>query len=104
MSWIALEDAVGAILHLMDDADVKGAVNVVAPNPVSNQDFSHSLATALHRPCWFRVPGFVIRLALGEMGEALLLNGANVAPGVLERTGFHFVYPDIEQVWGSIFV
>lgn len=104
MSWIALEDAVAAILHSMDNAEVKGAVNIVAPNPVNNQEFSQSLATALRRPCLFRVPGFVVRLALGEMGEALLLNGAKVVPGVLERKGFQFMYPDIEDFWESILV
>lgn len=102
MSWIALEDAVTALIHAIDHAPLEGPVNFVAPGALSNTAFSQSLAAALDRPCIFRAPGFVIRAALGEMGETLLLKGARVIPAKLEESGFQFRYSEIDSYWSEL--
>ncbi len=97
MSWIALEDAVGVMLYAMDARRMKGAVNVVAPNPVQNRDFARALGAALHRPAILPAPAFAIKLLLGEMGRELLLSSSRVTPQRLEQKGFTWRYPDIDE-------
>jgi hypothetical protein len=97
MSWVTLDDVVGAIDYAITSDRVSGPVNVVAPNPVTNADFTHDLGHALHRPAVATVPGFALKLAYGEMGEAVLLASQRVAPRALERAGFifkHTVLPE----------
>jgi uncharacterized protein len=96
MSWIALEDVVGALKFLMLDHDVRGPVNVVAPNPVTNAEFTKTLGRVLSRPTFFPVPEFGVRLAFGEMGDALLLSSQRVDPSILEDKGFPFYWPSLE--------
>jgi uncharacterized protein len=96
MSWIALEDVVGALKFLMLDHDVSGPVNLVAPNPVTNAEFTKTLGRVLSRPTFFPVPEFGVRLAFGEMGDALLLSSQRVEPSVLEDNGFPFYWPSLE--------
>lgn len=103
MSWISLEDVTRGILHALEDDTLDGPIDLCAPNPVTNEVFSRSLAKVLHRPCVARVPGFVIRAALGEMGETLLLNGTHVIPGKLLSSEFRFQHATIEQLWESEF-
>jgi uncharacterized protein (TIGR01777 family) len=93
MSWIALDDVVGAIDFAITSDRLAGAVNVVAPNPVTNAEFTQELGHALHRPAVASVPGFALRLAYGEMGEAVLLASQRVMPTALERAGFPFRHP-----------
>jgi uncharacterized protein (TIGR01777 family) len=90
MSWVTLDDVVAAIDFAITSDLVSGPVNVVAPNPVTNIDFTHELGHALHRPAVATVPGFALRLAYGEMGEAVLLASQRVLPHALERAGFVF--------------
>ncbi|MBM3465412.1 MAG: TIGR01777 family protein [Armatimonadetes bacterium] len=90
LSWITLPDLARAVSHLLKDRDLRGAVNFTAPEPVTNADFTKALAEALHRPAIFRVPAFAARLALGEMGEELLLASQRAVPSVLAQTGFTF--------------
>jgi len=90
MSWVTLDDVVGAIDYAITSDRVSGPVNVVAPNPVTNAEFTHELGHALHRPAVATVPGFALKLAYGEMGEAVLLASQRVAPHALERAGFVF--------------
>jgi uncharacterized protein (TIGR01777 family) len=97
MSWIAIDDAVRAILMLLDNSTEAGPVNIVAPNPVTNGNFSEVLGKVLHRPALCRVPAQVLRLVLGEMADELLLSSQRVQPGVLARSGFQFRYPAIES-------
>ncbi len=92
MSWIALDDLVGAIHHLLF-TQITGPVNAVSPNAVTNAEFTRTLGAVLRRPTVFRVPGAVVRLAFGEMGDALLLRGARVTPAALAASGFRFLYP-----------
>lgn len=96
MSWIAIEDLIGAIHHLMFQEDVSGAVNAVSPNPMTNEAFSSTLGKVLHRPTVMSMPSTMAKAAFGEMAEALILTGARVKPKVLQDAGFRFLYPDMD--------
>jgi uncharacterized protein len=93
MSWVTLDDVVAAIEFALTSDRLTGPVNVVAPNPVTNAEFTHELGHAIHRPAVATVPGFALKLAYGEMGEAVLLASQRVLPKALERAGFHFRHP-----------
>ncbi len=96
MSWISLADEIRAIEFLLLN-DVSGPVNLTAPNPVTNRDFTAALSDALHRPAVLPVPGFGPKLLLGaELAESLLLFSQRVAPDVLERSGFEFEHAELE--------
>jgi len=95
MSWVTLEDVVGILRMAIEKTVVRGAVNVVAPQPVKNAEFTKVLAKALHRPAIFPAPVFALRLALGEMANALLLSSQRVAPQKLEQAGFRFAHADL---------
>jgi len=97
MSWIALDEIPHVILHLINHKDISGPVNVVSPGSVSNRAFTKLLGQTLKRPAVFPVPAFAVRLMFGQMGEELLLSGAKVRPGVLERTHYRFLYPDLKS-------
>ena len=97
VSWIALDDWTRAVEHLLHAGHAEGPVNLVAPSPVSNADFTHALGTALGRPTMIPVPETAIRLAFGEMGETTLLASQRVVPTRLLGTGFAFEYETVEQ-------
>jgi len=97
MSWITLDDAVGAIRHALDSTSIAGPVNAVSPAPLSNRDFGRTLGRVLRRPAIAPLPAFVARLAFGEMADALLLASARVVPGVLQATGYRFRHPELEM-------
>lgn len=96
MSWIALEDVVRVLRGAMDDASWTGPVNLVAPEPVRNAEFTRVLASVLHRPAIFPAPALALRLALGEMADALLLSSQRVQPECLQRYGYAFRYENLE--------
>jgi NAD dependent epimerase/dehydratase family enzyme len=96
MSWIALDDVVGALKWSARDNAVSGPVNFVAPRPVTNADFTRALGRVLSRPTIFPIPAFAARLAFGEMADALLLASQKVEPTVLENRGFAFYWPGLE--------
>ena len=97
MSWIAIDDLVGAIVYLFTrDEPVVGPVNVVAPNPATNLGFTKTLGRVLGRPTIFPMPAFAARLAFGEMADALLLSSTRVAPNALQSAGYQFQYPELE--------
>ena len=96
MSWIALEDVVGGLKFLLEDTTAHGPVNFVAPNPVTNAEFTRTLGRVLSRPTFFPIPAFGARLAFGEMADALLLSSQRVDPAVLEDKGFPFYWPTLE--------
>lgn len=96
MSWIALGDVVNALKFLLLDSAVHGPVNIVAPNPVTNAEFTKTLGRVLSRPTFFPVPAFGARLAFGEMADALLLSSQRVDPAVLEERGFAPYWPRLE--------
>jgi hypothetical protein len=97
ISWIGAEDVVGTIYRALFDPRLAGPVNVVAPQPVTNGEFTRVLARLLVRPALLRLPRFVIRAALGEMGEELLLKGARVHPGRLQAIGFQYVHDSLQS-------
>lgn len=96
MSWVALDDVVGVIRHALTNEAVRGPVNLVAPRAVTNAEFTKTLGRVLGRPTLFPMPAFAVRLAFGEMGDALLLSGARVEPAQLQATGYRFAYPELE--------
>ena len=96
MSWIAIEDVVGIIRHAIANEQVSGPVNVVAPNPVRNAEFTRLLAAMLHRPAIFPAPAFVLRLAMGEMADAVLLSSDRVKPERMLEAGYKFRFEILE--------
>ena len=94
MPWIHIDDAVNLILFALSYAAIRGAVNVTAPHPVTNEEFTTRLALALHRPAILPVPSFALRLALGEMSE-MLLASQRVLPTVAKSAGFPFQYQEL---------
>jgi uncharacterized protein (TIGR01777 family) len=96
MSWISIDDVVGAIQHALATEALRGPVNAVAPHPVTNAEFTRTLGRVLGRPTLFPLPAFAARLAFGEMGKALLLSSQRVQPVKLQASGFHFRHPELE--------
>jgi uncharacterized protein (TIGR01777 family) len=95
MSWITLDDVIGVIDFALTNEAVHGPVNVVAPQPVTNLEFTKALGHALSRPTILPAPAFALRLAFGEMADALLLSSARVEPLRLKEAGFVFQYPEL---------
>jgi uncharacterized protein (TIGR01777 family) len=95
MSWVALDDVVLVLKMALQDSLMRGPINVVSPRPVTNQEFTKNLAEAMHRPALFPAPALSLRLALGEMADALLLASQRVVPGGLQRLGYLFAYPEL---------
>lgn len=101
MSWIHIDDMVDAILHIEKTQSLDGAINLTAPMPISNAEFSQTLATQLKRPCLFTTPAWVFKLLLGEM-SALLLFGQNVLPTKLLNSGFTFKYTTVDKALSNL--
>jgi uncharacterized protein (TIGR01777 family) len=101
MSWIHVEDEVGAILHLLDQEALSGPFNLTAPNAVSNETFSKTLAHVLGKPAFFRVPAPVMHLIMGEAAE-LVVKGQRVIPSKLEASGYRFRYPELESALNQV--
>ncbi|MBD3336439.1 MAG: TIGR01777 family protein [Candidatus Eisenbacteria bacterium] len=97
MSWIGRDDLVGVLHELLWSEALSGPVNGVAPQSLPQREFSRTLASVLHRPHFLRVPAFAIRLALGEMGETLVLHGARIEPARLMERGFAFRHPRLDD-------
>jgi len=95
MSWIAISDLVRAVRHILETDALKGPVNLVAPIPVTNAEFTRALGRALHRFAVMPAPAFALRAVLGEMADAALLASTRVIPQRLGETGFHFDFPEI---------
>ena len=95
MSWITLDDLVSVFLFALDNESISGAVNAVSPTPVTNREFTKTLARVLSRPAIFPVPAFAVKLALGEMADALLLASTRVISTRLENTAF--AHSDLES-------
>jgi uncharacterized protein len=95
MSWIALEDVIGAFRHVLATETLRGPVNAVAPTAVTNAEFTRTLARVLRRPTLLPMPASALRLILGEMAE-LLLSSQRVTPARLQRSGYTFRHPTLE--------
>ncbi|MDQ6948601.1 MAG: DUF1731 domain-containing protein, partial [Actinomycetota bacterium] len=97
LSWISLEDEVGAIIHTLQTASLSGAVNLTAPHPVTNVEFAQTLGTVLGRPAKVPVPKVGLSLVLGrELVEEMLLAGQRVVPRKLLQSGYQFRHPELE--------
>jgi uncharacterized protein (TIGR01777 family) len=95
-SWIHRDDVVGIIKYALENGTVSGPVNATAPNPVTNMDFSAALGKALNRPSWLSVPGFIVKLTLGELGS-VLLTGQRVSPEKALKAGYKFKYTEVNE-------
>jgi hypothetical protein len=102
MSWISLEDLTRAVLFLLTTPSISGPVNLTAPNPVTNLQFTRALARQLHRPAFLAVPALALRLALGQMADETLLASARVYPSRLTAAGFHFLHPFLSMALASL--
>ena len=96
MSWVSLEDVVGALNFALENENLRGAVNVVAPNPVTNEEFTRTLGSVLYRPTILPLPEFAVNLVFGEMGDALLLDSTRVLPKRLRDAGYEFRFTDLK--------
>lgn len=97
LSWIHRDDLINALLFCLSHKTLSGPVNLTAPEPVRNAEFTRLLASALQRPALLPMPAWLVQLLFGDMGEELLLSGQRVVPGVLEASGFQFKYPGMQQ-------
>jgi hypothetical protein len=95
MSWIDIEDMVGAIHHILQNVYLHGPVNIVSPSPVTNAEFARTLASVLSRPAIFPAPAFAVKLAFGEMGETVLLASQRVEPAQLLTSGYQFHFREL---------
>lgn len=102
MSWITLEDVIEILRFALENGQVRGPINVISPQPVQNAEFTKTLASALHRPAFFPAPAFALRLALGEMADALLLSSQRVFPKKLESLGYRFLHADLKSALATI--
>jgi len=103
MSWIHIDDWVAMVRWILATTPVAGPLNATAPAPVTNEEFSRTLARVLGRPSWLRAPAFALRLVLGEMADALVLGGQRVLPEAAQRNGFVFRYPTLEPALRDIY-
>jgi uncharacterized protein len=95
MPWVTLRDAVGILRYCIDHAEIRGAVNVVAPGAVTNAEFTRAMAAAAHRPAVISAPAFALRLAFGEMADEAMLASVRVVPAKLLEAGYAFLDPEI---------
>jgi uncharacterized protein len=96
LSWVALDEIPHIVDHIIKSDQISGAVNVVSPQPVSNAQFTKILGQVIRRPTVLPIPGFLIRLLFGEMGQHLLLEGACILPRRLQESGYQFRYADLK--------
>lgn len=96
MSWISLDDHIEAINFAIENETLRGAVNAVSPNPVTNEEFTKTLGEVLYRPTFLSLPEFAVSMVFGEMGDALLLASTRVVPKRLVEAGFDFKYPELK--------
>jgi uncharacterized protein len=101
MSWIHKDDEIGIMIHALENENISGAINATAPEPLTMRDFSKTLGSVLKRPSWLPVPGFILKLGLGEM-SALVLTGQRVLPCKALATGYVFKHKTLREALLSI--
>ena len=94
-SWVSVDDVAGAILHVLSHDELQGPINLVSPNPVSNAEFTKTLASVIKRPAIFPMPAFVVGVIFGEMGKELFLASQRVEPKKLAASGYQFRHPEL---------
>jgi uncharacterized protein (TIGR01777 family) len=101
MSWVGLKDAARAVVFLLENESASGAVNIVSPNAVTNEEFARTLAGVLRKPAFFRMPAGVLRMLYGEFAETLLAS-QRVQPQRLQELGFQFARPELDDTLCSM--
>lgn len=96
LPWVHIDDVVGALLFALDNPEADGPLNVTAPTPVTNKDFSKALGRALHRPAVMPVPGFALKAMYGEM-STIVTTGVRAEPAALLKLGYRFKHPDLDE-------
>jgi uncharacterized protein (TIGR01777 family) len=99
ISWVAIDDAVGAMILALKDESIRGPLNVVSPNPVTNEEFTRTLGEALSRPTALTIPAFAARLTFGEMADEMLLVSQRVIPKRLSEAKYSFEYPTLRDAF-----
>jgi uncharacterized protein len=102
MSWIAIDDVVNIFHFVLENDSLDDAVNVTAPNPAKNKDFTDTFGEVLHRPTFIPIPAFAIKTLYGEMGERILLEGQKVLPKKLQDAGFEFKFPNLKEALAHV--
>ncbi len=102
MSWVTLAEVVSVIRFALENPQACGPINTVSPQPLRNVEFTSALARALSRPAIFPAPAFALRLALGEMADALLLSSQRVLPRRLTELGYRFLHPDLATALSTV--
>jgi uncharacterized protein len=97
ISWVSINDVLAMIQHAIADNTLRGPVNCVSPNPITNREFTKTLGRIMHRPTMLPIPRFAVRLTLGEMADELLLFSTRVVPKKLMESGYEFCHPEIED-------
>ncbi len=103
MPWIHIVDEIGAIRFLIENDSARGAFNASAPNPLTNADLARAIGRAMHRPSWFPVPAFIMKLIFGELAEVALLSGQRVIPKRLQEAGYQFKFPDADAALKDLY-
>jgi hypothetical protein len=101
LPWISLDDEIGAITFALEHTELRGPVNFVAPEQVTNAEFTRALGRAVHRPTPFPVPAPALRALLGEMADEMVLTGPRAVPGVLTTAGYPFRHPTLADALGA---
>lgn len=102
MSWVHIDDWIGIVRMAISNASIRGPINVVAPHPVTNREFSHALGRALHRPSVMPLPEFAVRLIFGELADGALLASQNVTPGVAVANGYTFKHSEVQEALNTV--
>lgn len=103
MSWIHRDDWIAMVRWALATPSVRGPLNVTSPAPVTNREMASAIGRALHRPSFMPAPAFALRLALGEMADAMILNGQRVLPRVAQQNGFSFRYASVDDALAEIY-
>ena len=102
MSWIHIDDLLAIVLCVINNKEIKGAINATAPNPVTNKDFSSILGRRLKRPAFLPMPAFILKIMLGEMAVELLLSGQRVIPKKILDAGYKFQYAELDDALSDL--
>lgn len=97
VSWVSLDDVVGAVNFVLDNESIRGAVNIASPNPATNEEFTKTLGSVLYRPTFLPLPEFAVHMVFGEMGDALLLDSTKIRPKRLLDAGYKFKFPELKK-------
>ena len=102
MSWVSMEDVLGAMAHIMRTPDLSGPVNLTAPHPQTNREFTEALARTVHRSAFISLPSIAVTFVFGAMGREVLLEGVMALPHALLQSGYRFIHPTLADVLDEV--